>query len=36
MMKGREKSKEKIVGDEMTNVKVQSSNQIKAMSRHKV
>jgi hypothetical protein len=36
MMKGEGKSKKKIVGDEMTNVKIQSSNQIKAMSRHKV
>jgi len=36
MMKGEEKSKKKIVGDEITNVKVKSSNQTKAISKHKV
>jgi hypothetical protein len=36
MMKGIGKIKKKIVGEEMANVKVQSSNQTKAMSKHKV
>jgi len=35
MMKGMEKSKEKIVGDEMSNVKAQISNQTKTMSKPK-
>jgi hypothetical protein len=36
MMKGIGKIKKKIAGKEMTNVKVQSPNQTKAMSKPKV
>jgi hypothetical protein len=36
MMKGVGKIKKKIVREEMTNAKVQSPNQTKARSKHKV